>query len=215
MPPLIKIGSTKYAEPAELRETREALRTLGFPWMGFTHEPTVKGARFYITPGEPVTSGGAAYSALPLLVDFPVRFWFTVDLHFKTRVASLVLDQLGILVLGGTLAIDAREVFRAEWETEPSPHAQPHWHVYGSELAEAFKVGLDAPYAKMTLSRFHFAMSARWMDEADKDGTHHHIASTVDGVRRWIVATVTYSKQQLAHVGRHAAKGIVFPVAAI
>ncbi|HEV7240781.1 MAG TPA: hypothetical protein VGQ36_16195 [Thermoanaerobaculia bacterium] len=171
----------------------------------------MKGARFYISPGEPITSGGSSYSAVPLLVEFSIRFWFTIDLAFKTRSGSLVLDNVGILVLAGTLANDAREVFRAEWEADESPHAQPHWHVYGSQLAEAFSIGSNEPDLKLPTNRVHFAMSARWMDEDDHDGTHHNIATSADGVKRWIAATLTYSKKQLEYVGRHVAKAGAAP----
>jgi len=206
MPPPIKIGHDRYPYPAELTAARAALKALGHPLVGFAHELTVKGARFYISPGEPITSGGSSYFAVPLLQDSSIRFWFTIDLAFRTRTGSLVLDNVGILVLAGTLASEAREMFRAEWEAGESPHAQPHWHVYGSQLAEAFSIESDEPGLRLTTSRVHFAMSARWMDNDDVDGTHHNIGTTADGVKRWIAATLTYSKQQLEYVGRHAVK---------
>jgi hypothetical protein len=206
MPRQIRIGPDPYPYPAELTATLSALKSLGHRWVGFAQELTVKGARFYISPGEPITSGGSLYFAVPLLLEFSIRFWFTIDLAFRTRSGSLVLDNVGILVLAGTLANEAREVFRAEWEAGESPHAQPHWHVYGSQLAEAFSIGSSEPDLRPTTSRVHFAMSARWMDDDDDDGTHHNIATSADGVKRWITATLAYSKRQLEYVGRHAAK---------
>jgi hypothetical protein len=205
MPSQIKIGHDRYPYPAEVTAARSALKVFGYPWTGFAHELTAKGVRFYISTGEPITSGGSPYFAEPLLLDFSIRFWFTIDLAFRTRTGSLVLDSVGILVLAGTLASEAREVFRAEWEAGESLHAQPHWHVYGSRLAEVFRIGLNKPDLKLTTSRVHFAMSARWMD-ADAAVTHHNISTTADGVRRWITATLKYSREQLQYLGRHVVK---------
>jgi hypothetical protein len=207
MPKKIAIGPLQLDEPKEIRDTVNAIRPFGLRHqIGFRPEVAGNGiVRFYLSGGVPVTSGGLSYFALPLIDDAPIRFWFAVDLQFETSGGRSTLQHLSILVFGGVLTTDTRRILRAEWDMRATQHAQPHWHVYGSELTELFY--LDSAESKMRLdiNRFHFAMSARWMDD-DGEETNHNISPTAGGVKRWIAATLAYSQKQLRYVAERSPK---------
>lgn len=208
----VKLAGMEIDWPTQVSEVQEALTGLGHRVVGFAYEPAARGGiRFYLAGGEPVVSGGAQYSALPLLDEFSLRFWFALDMSFGVERGRAVFEQIGILVLGGTLAGDAREMFRAEWEPAATPHAQPHWHVVGTEIAHTFTIAARDSFDELDenkqrtldISRFHFAMSARWMD-GDTEPGRHQISPVPGGVKRWVRACLEYSTNQLRYLGRRA-----------
>lgn len=206
MPKSRLVGGIRIQEPPELEAVRKSLsKTLGSV-VSFSIDVAAQGHRYYVQggSGEEVRAPGRVYPAILFYVHEPIRFWLSCNLLFRPQRGAAVLDQASITILAGTLAAEARELMRAEWDSSEGPHAQPHWHVYGSKVTETFQ-GLadetETDGTRLNLSRFHFAMSVRWMDP---DGGHG-VAVSGPGVTRWLPACAEYIGAQIKYLAEHAA----------
>jgi hypothetical protein len=204
-----KIDGLWIQDPPELEAIRKSLTNTLRNVVSFSPIAQPRGGyRYHAISGEEVrTSPGQSeqeriYPAFLLYATDSVRFWVSCSLLSRSERGASVVDEASVIVLAGTLSTDVRELLRAEWDSFDSPHAQPHWHVYGSRVAEMFQrpegeVGSDM---RLNLSRFHFAMSARWMDHT---GGHRETVSGM-GVARWLPACIEYTRAQIEYLAERA-----------
>jgi hypothetical protein len=123
-------------------------------------------------------------------------YWLGMQLKFELIQGEPRFLGASLIVLRNALATDERtKVLRAEWERREEPehrkHAQPHWHVYASELEQG------------DLGRFHLAMAACW--HLGESESHYHEPSP-EGVASWMGGCVKYIRSQLEAIGRRPAK---------
>jgi len=65
-----------------------------------------------------------------------IYYWLSMYMVFIPFDSKVKLQQMGLIIFKGEAADYEKEpFFRAEWFTPDdvnNPHAQPHWHIYGS-----------------------------------------------------------------------------------
>jgi hypothetical protein len=187
--------------------------------LGFTGTPVVDGeGEIYLTSNS-ATQGYAdrSYPVIRLLPKEALTYWLALALTF-TRDRNLRMTSASIIVFEGVaISSPKTPLLRAEWHewNSLSPHAQPHWHVYPSALAdfvsavpEAFSVaesrvvdfGTEArTLASPLVAAFHYAMSASWHVA---NGTCQERLQTNEALLNWIRGCISYTREQLDCVTR-------------
>lgn len=156
--------------------------------------------------------GDRTYEVIPFCRVGAKTYWLATSL-------DLVIDRghrlanVSLVVFEGE-ATDALKtpIMRAEWDSEypdeANLHAQPHWHVYSSQLAEPrpeerarFKPLTDAkPFVPDDLkqhdtnSGFHFAMASQW--HLAGRGSHR-LELEAEELFKWLDGCLSYIRSQL------------------
>jgi hypothetical protein len=169
----------------------------------------------YLTSGS-ATEGFAnnRYPVVQLLVTEAFTYWLAMALTFR-RGRDLRMTSASMIIFEG-VAIDSTKtpLLRAEWHewNSPSPHAQPHWHVYPSALANSARVvteifseepivhefGIESRHhALPAIAEFHYAMSAKWHVSG---GSCQERLVTTQALLDWFRGCISYMRGQLSYL---------------
>lgn len=118
-----------------------------------------------------------------------------VELQFRTTKGDASFENISMAIFGGQLISSPSPLLRLEWEAAPSdgpsPHAQPHWHVYPDLF------GANVSAAASESLPFHFAMMARWHRLSDESLHYRHPDAVSIG--NWIKSSLRYTCAQLGY----------------
>lgn len=143
-------GAAEYGIPVQSAKEivrpclREMRAVLGLEDLSFQGAAPERGESEIVLASSSPTSGFAdrPYPVVPFVGRKAFSYWLALALKFQ-RDASLLLTSASIMVFEGP-ASDPQKVplLRAEWHEwdKPGVHAQPHWHVYASALAEMAQI---------------------------------------------------------------------------
>jgi hypothetical protein len=104
-------------------------------------------------PGERQADGKKySYKVLPFKEWKGKYFWLAVTLEFDSLVGVHQLESASIFVFEGEPSDSVKNaIMRAEWACLPSDigaaHAQPHWHVYPSQLSRTVEQSKVEPFS--------------------------------------------------------------------
>lgn len=93
-------------------------------------------------------------------------------------------------------------VVRAELDANGSPHAQPHWHVYGRQLRDSVRGSLASHFDAEFFGspRIHWAMCAKWPERGGDLTAHALDFARNESLARWLGGCIGYVRAQLDYV---------------
>jgi hypothetical protein len=200
-----KIGSLRLPEFDELKGCRSVLaRCLGNRYLSFAignSRPDL--LRFVLQGvGRSTISADDDTPVFELFTVEEIRFWISVSLCFKAEASKHKFASASILILRGALESDRKEkLLRAEWDSFAdtavhAPHAQPHWHVYGSAMDSLDDEGARTEDL-VALKKFHFAMASSW-HTGDHDS--RVVMHSSKALSNWVGGCLAYTKSQLKYL---------------
>lgn len=130
------------------------------------------------------------------------KYWFALKLDFIPGPGDHVLRQASILIFSGDAT--PQPFVRAEWDNgEPDgKHAQPHWHIYGSNMdrvAPVFPSPNTREHPAPRTERIHYAMSATWRLGDKPAKAHWKSIETTDALANWVGGCLQYLVTQLIY----------------
>ncbi len=165
------------------------------------------------------------YTVLPILTSRSGLYWVAVSIAFEYERGDAYLMGASIILFEGVSTDNKKnQLLRAEWdcsrELQPSPHAQPHWHVLQAQIQQSQASFFDESVLKEFIpaedeiiesmtendpqlpmwprsEKFHFAMASRWHInglEANGNDLQH------EWLRNWLGGCVKYTRTQLAMI---------------
>lgn len=158
-------------------------------------------------------AGDRAYEVIPFCRVGAKTYWLATSLDLVDDRGHR-LANVSLVVFEGEATDPLKTpVLRAEWDSEypdaAGLHAQPHWHVYSSQLAQTrpgerarFRTLTDAkPFVpdgserqRDANGRFHFAMASQW--HVTGRGSHRFDLEA-DGLYKWLDGCLSYIRSQL------------------
>ena len=179
--------------------------------------------RLRTRPGIPVRVGNRDY----LVARWFDRYSITAECVGRpTEKGAYEFESLSLVVVESPLGLTAFEpLMRVEWQRQSqddgSVHAQPHWHVYQARVVrpvsryflvrenqqawepfgEEVEEGDVRDVVGTPLETFHFAMSALWHDNAQRQ-TPQYVALDACDIAGWTDRCLGYIKGQLEYLDR-------------
>lgn len=207
------------ADPGEFKKKcrRTLARILGISYLHVQSEyplPRVERYVFGSADASRAEAGDRAYCVLPFCYSGRSKYWLaaSIDLVFQQQCH---LADVSLTVFEGEASDNVKiPVLRAEWDSRQESsllmvHAQPHWHVYSSAVAQAAyikraepKFGTDIrPFSPLQQPHmgedFHFAMASQWHIVGKNS---HAWDLEVDSLFRWLDGCISYIHGQLLYV---------------
>jgi len=162
------------------------------------------------------SAGERAYHVIPFLpLSNGITYWLAVGVQVDIIKGVYKFRDASILIFEGTALDESKTpILRAEWGlSENGLHAQPHWHVYPSYINKEITPFIDSSKVETSiftpeqtteddsdtthfLSKFHFAMEARW----HLNNREHVIEFTESGLVNWLRGCLEYTKSQLSYM---------------
>ena len=213
--------------PAAVPAVLSALQGACETQIGFGQERLARRTiRFAIQPGTVLEVGRRSYRGVRWFDEYMLSAELAVCPGNK---GGYALESFSLIIVKGVLAYgDFTPLLRVEWEhqdeADVGTHAQPHWHVYSSNVIKpvgGFSLSRDKPgpwkpsgdegdedaatvEGDLRLERFHFAMSAAWHDPIAPHP--HYVPPRPLDLGAWTVACLGYIRSQLEFLDRGRAK---------
>lgn len=209
----------------EIRDTNKFIKecrkttakTLSMPHVSYKAYTLQRGLGWcFSCPGaSQAEAGNRIYEVMPFATINSKSYWLgiIVELIFINRAYRLSNTSMILFEGEGSDPIKI-PILRAEWNV-PNPdvisiHAQPHWHVYSSNLtqiqtddSQLFRTTIEIkPFEdpevknRNLCDKFHFAMASQW--HISGRGLQR-IELSQDGLCKWVDGCLNYIQDQLSY----------------